>query len=60
MIDRKRQKGYMFRSIRRARWYLDEVKRQYTNPSYNRGISYKKRAKDEIQYAIETLTSYFT
>ena len=60
MIDRKRQKGYILRSISRARSYLDDAKKQSFSPDYNRGINYKRRAKDEMQYVIETLTSYFT
>lgn len=60
MVDRKRQKGYILRGISRARSYLDEAKRQSINPNFNRGVNYKRRAKDEMQYAMETLTTYFT
>ena len=60
MVDRKRQKWYILRSIRRAWSYLDDVKRQSFSPDYNRGVDYKGRAKDEMQYVMETLTTYFT
>jgi hypothetical protein len=59
MYDRKIQKGYVLRSIRRALWYLDDVKRQSFSPEYNRGIDYKRRAKDEIRYAMDILSTHF-
>ena len=59
MYDRKRKKEDMFRSIRRALWYLDDAKRQYINSNYNRGVNYSNRARDEIKYILDVLSLVF-
>ena len=59
MYDRKRKKADIFRSLRRANWYLNDAKRQYINSNYNRGVNYSNRARDEIKYIIDILSIVF-